>query len=794
MNFNNEYEWIVQELKNILPKKIDDAYVDNRSKTIKGSNAASPEFAWALCGQDVSKLDLSELSREKFRRLSFDTNTKFSQEQIEKFEPFKLLEKGKQFGLNLELLHQAGITGKGVNVAMIDWNHNISNVEMLNTDGTTKVKLYDNSLVPDEQKLDDGFHGKVPAALLCGSTIGVAPESNLYFFAKERAAIEDYSKTEIILKKIKELNKNGANISIVSKSSDMPENFAKNYASDFEILSSRRLQANYSFEMQRSNYLDINNPSNFELENPPITKQEFEKGVNNVKQKYNELQLTIDTLKQKLEKSNSIQEIENIKSEIMLKEKEQNNLPKFVSTNYETIIDLYYKNKIYVPCGGRTIPQIGGGYKYDSTTCASWTIPQVAGLFALAKQLNPLLTFEEFTEISRETCHRNEQGYRVVNPEGIARQINEINKEKTETDERYKDIYSESQKLIDALDEVMKKQEIGTQKLGQETMQELNDTAYINETEMEMEQQEKYNNIDRKFTFNISEQDRSNIRNMLNEKIYEKSPYKDNTQVDIRNKLEYAQTTLYYSIGMLDYDMAFKNTNMIDYLHKRADYSSMLQVVEEEMVQLGISTSNKLQINKNIEGEIPGLTKKQNEPHFDNSIAEDRTTVKVYGDKELTIPSEIFHGTNEDFPKENIGKKDADGKYYIRDGVIYWAFEENTAKRYGNNISKHKFDENDKFICIDDTDGSIALRCQEELYEQSRAGTKYVICSNPHRSDVMDISNYADFVDTRDEKLAEKLIGLGELTKPFYDKNVSYSEYMEELEKAKKSKKDKEER
>lgn len=293
------------------------------------------------------------------------------------------------------------------------------------------------------------------------------------------------------------------------------------------------------------------------------------------------------------------------------------------------------------------------------------------------------------------------------------------------------------------------------------------------------------NHIDRKFIFKMSENDRSNIRNMLYKKIYEKSPYKDNTKVDVWNKLEYARTTLYYNIGMLDYDMAFKNTNMINYLHKRADYSVMLQVVEEEMAQLGISTSNKLQINKNIEGEIPGLTKKQNEPHFDNSIVEDRITVKVNGDKELAIPSEIFHGTNADFLKENIGKKDADGKYYIRDGVLYWAFEENTAKRYGNNILKHKLDENDKFICIDDTNGGIAFGCQEELYEQNRNGIKYVICSNPHRSDVMDISNYANFVDTRDALIINKLRNLNELAKPFYNKNVSYTKYLNDLEKAK---------
>ena len=49
-----------------------------------------------------------------------------------------------------------------------------------------------------------------------------------------------------------------------------------------------------------------------------------------------------------------------------------------------------------------------------------------------------------------------------------------IHKEKAEIDERYNDIYSDF-----------------PQKLGQETMQEQNDTQYINETTQEMEQQEK---------------------------------------------------------------------------------------------------------------------------------------------------------------------------------------------------------------------------------------------------------------------------------------------------------------
>ena len=71
----------------------------------------------------------------------------------------------------------------------------------------------------------------------------------------------------------------------------------------------------------------------------------------------------------------------------------------------------------------------------------------------------------------------------------MVREINEKNKEKAETDDRYKDIYSESQKLIDELDKVMKNQEIDTQKLGQQTMLEQNDIQYINETEKNINQE-----------------------------------------------------------------------------------------------------------------------------------------------------------------------------------------------------------------------------------------------------------------------------------------------------------------
>ena len=320
--------------------------------------------------------------------------------------------------------------------------------------------------------------------------------------------------------------------------------------------------------------------------------------------------------------------------------------------------------------------------------------------------------------------------------------------------------------------------------LGEETSEEQNDTAYINKTQKEMEQQEKYNNIDRKFTFNISEQAKNKLNEELNLLYKDMLVKKDNVKdYNVKEVLYSIRENLYYYIGIEDYCMAFENANSITYLCNRAKYSAMLQILEAQMQKQGWDIKNDLKIDTNVQEYLPGLPE-STKPYFDNTITQDRITVKVNNDQQLMIPSIVYHGTSANVQQSDIGKKDTSGKYYIRDGALYWAFEKNSAKSYGNNILEHKLGENDKFICIDDTNGGIAFRCHEELYKQSKAGTKYVLCSNPHRSHIMDISNYADFVDTRDEKLVEKLRGLGELAKPFYDKNVSYSEYMEELEKA----------
>ena len=191
--YKNYYDSIIKEVKEKLPKKIDDNYALNRN-LLDGENR---EVTYALCGQDISKFDLSKLSKENLARLCFDSNTNFSQEQLSKFNPFKILEIGKQFGLHLDLLHKAGINGTGINVAVIDRACDLNNSEMLDSDGLTRVNLNYSGV-----KIDN-VHGKTVTTLLCGRNVGVAPNANLYFFATNFNENEKIG----ILEKIKELNK-----------------------------------------------------------------------------------------------------------------------------------------------------------------------------------------------------------------------------------------------------------------------------------------------------------------------------------------------------------------------------------------------------------------------------------------------------------------------------------------------------------------------------------------------------------------------------------------------------------
>ena len=150
----------------------------------------------------------------------------------------------------------------------------------------------------------------------------------------------------------------------------------------------------------------------------------------------------------------------------------------------------------------------------------------------------------------------------------------------------------------------------------------------------------KSNNINRKFVFQISENDKITIREYLKLHLSQE-------QMNIEKRLELARIKLYCKIGILDYYMAFGNfkiteenrDSIISNLRERAELSVMLQILEEEMFDLGLNPNNDLVVIKDIPEYLPGLPENENYvQNFDISIVNDRKQIKI-DDRNIIIPS-----------------------------------------------------------------------------------------------------------------------------------------------------------
>jgi hypothetical protein len=87
----------------------------------------------------------------------------------------KLLKKTMNPGLGIRSLHQEGITGKGVNVAIIDQPTYLVHPEFAGK----IVEYYDTGCETD----DSSMHGPAVASLLVGTHCGTAPDACVYYVA-----------------------------------------------------------------------------------------------------------------------------------------------------------------------------------------------------------------------------------------------------------------------------------------------------------------------------------------------------------------------------------------------------------------------------------------------------------------------------------------------------------------------------------------------------------------------------------------------------------------------------------
>lgn len=143
-------------------------------------------FQVDLRGFDLSALDLSD-SLDNLLYASFDDKTIWPDQMPQDFDWQRIMDLGKEPGLGVRDLHAQGITGKGVGIANIDQVLLVDHQEYVG-----QLRWYEE--MPDLAALGwqaASMHGAAVASISVGQTVGVAPEADLYYIATARGGNEN---------------------------------------------------------------------------------------------------------------------------------------------------------------------------------------------------------------------------------------------------------------------------------------------------------------------------------------------------------------------------------------------------------------------------------------------------------------------------------------------------------------------------------------------------------------------------------------------------------------------------
>jgi hypothetical protein len=89
------------------------------------------------------------------------------------FVPITIMELGKNPGLGVRRLHELGITGRGISVGVVDMSLLRDHVEYRD-----RIRHYE-EIQPVEPQAS--MHGSAVVSILAGRTVGVAPEADVYY-------------------------------------------------------------------------------------------------------------------------------------------------------------------------------------------------------------------------------------------------------------------------------------------------------------------------------------------------------------------------------------------------------------------------------------------------------------------------------------------------------------------------------------------------------------------------------------------------------------------------------------
>jgi hypothetical protein len=133
-------------------------------------------FQMDLRGRDLTGLDLQGRIEDLFHA-DFDDRTKWPAQMPQDYDSRQVMELGKNPGLGVRELHKQGITGRGVGIAICDQPLLVDHQEYKD-----RLRLYEEiNITPF---MGAQMHGPAVASIAVGKTVGVAPEADLYYIAE----------------------------------------------------------------------------------------------------------------------------------------------------------------------------------------------------------------------------------------------------------------------------------------------------------------------------------------------------------------------------------------------------------------------------------------------------------------------------------------------------------------------------------------------------------------------------------------------------------------------------------
>lgn len=310
-------------------------------------------WEYGLKSVDMTQLDLTDQA-EALSDAAFDTLTQWPDALPEDFDPAAILEMGKDPGLSVRDLHQQGITGKDVSIAIIDQNRLL-----------VEHQEYADSLVHyEELRVYDkhaGMHATATASLAVGNTCGVAPDAKLYYFGcsfvenpiASMLGMRSYRYLVDTLKHILDIN------------AELPE---------AERI--RAVSISIGFDPDGAYYEELQ----------AMIQRTGEQGVAVISVPW------VDEVFGGLTRGASA---------------DPDRVESYGLTSYYLRAMPYMETSpLFFPMDNRTYASPAGAaeYEYSAHGGDSWICPYIAGLYALALQENPTLAFDAFWQLAVDTA------------------------------------------------------------------------------------------------------------------------------------------------------------------------------------------------------------------------------------------------------------------------------------------------------------------------------------------------------------------------------------------------------